>query len=138
MQRKLTITIDEQVYEGLYRVIGPRKISNFIEEHMATAQETGNINLSLDESFFRDHGPALLSAALKDLSKSLVPPKIELNLPMPESEKPKEEASADDGHEDATTGEATPSDEAESESGVKVALNLDLSSLFKGLFKPKE
>ncbi len=32
MQRKLTITIDEQVYEGLYRVVGPRKISNFIEE----------------------------------------------------------------------------------------------------------
>ncbi len=32
MQKKLTITIDEQVYEGLYRVIGPRRISRFIEE----------------------------------------------------------------------------------------------------------
>jgi predicted CopG family antitoxin len=31
MQKKLTITIDEEVYEGLYRVVGPRKISNFIE-----------------------------------------------------------------------------------------------------------
>ncbi len=31
-QRKLTLTIDEQVYEGLYRVVGPRKISNFIED----------------------------------------------------------------------------------------------------------
>ncbi len=31
MQRKLTITIDEQVYEGLHRVIGQRKISRFIE-----------------------------------------------------------------------------------------------------------
>ena len=31
MQKKLTITMDEQVYEGLYRVIGPRKISSFIE-----------------------------------------------------------------------------------------------------------
>mgnify|MGYP000113341986 CR=1 FL=1 len=31
-QRKLTITIDEQIYEGLYRVIGPRKISGFIED----------------------------------------------------------------------------------------------------------
>ncbi len=31
MQKKLTITIDEQVYEGLYRVIGPGKISRFIE-----------------------------------------------------------------------------------------------------------
>ena len=32
MQRKLTITIDEAVYEGLYRKLGPRKIARFIEE----------------------------------------------------------------------------------------------------------
>ena len=32
MQKKLTITIDSQVYEGLYTVIGPRRISRFIEE----------------------------------------------------------------------------------------------------------
>ena len=32
MQKKLTITIDEQVYEGLYAVIGPRRISRFIED----------------------------------------------------------------------------------------------------------
>jgi len=31
MQKKLTISIDEQVYEALYHVIGKRKISNFIE-----------------------------------------------------------------------------------------------------------
>lgn len=31
MQKKLTITIDEKVYEGLYRVVGPGKISSFIE-----------------------------------------------------------------------------------------------------------
>jgi len=31
MQKKLTITIDEQVYEGLHTVIGPRRISGFIE-----------------------------------------------------------------------------------------------------------
>ena len=31
MQKKLTITIDEQVYQGLHSVIGPRKISGFIE-----------------------------------------------------------------------------------------------------------
>lgn len=31
MQRKLTITIDEKVYMGLYAVIGERKISQFIE-----------------------------------------------------------------------------------------------------------
>ena len=32
MQRKLTLTMDEQVYEGLHRVIGARKISRFIED----------------------------------------------------------------------------------------------------------
>ena len=32
MQKKLTITIDEEVYEGLYQVVGPRRISRFIED----------------------------------------------------------------------------------------------------------
>ena len=32
MQKKLTITVDEKVYEGLRKIIGPRKISKFIEE----------------------------------------------------------------------------------------------------------
>ncbi|HEX9851011.1 hypothetical protein [Candidatus Deferrimicrobium sp.] len=32
MQKKLTISIDEKVYEGLHDVIGPRKISKFVEE----------------------------------------------------------------------------------------------------------
>ena len=32
MQKKLTITIDEEVYDGLYTVVGPRRISQFIED----------------------------------------------------------------------------------------------------------
>jgi len=32
MQKKLTITIDEEVYESLHRTIGPRKISRYIQE----------------------------------------------------------------------------------------------------------
>jgi len=32
MQKKLTITVEESVYQGLHRVIGRRKISRFIEE----------------------------------------------------------------------------------------------------------
>ncbi len=32
MQKKLTITVDEKVYEGLYKRIGPRRISHFIED----------------------------------------------------------------------------------------------------------
>lgn len=32
MQKKLTLSIDEEVYNGLRSVIGPRKISRFIED----------------------------------------------------------------------------------------------------------
>ncbi len=32
MQKKLTISIDEKVYEGLHAVIGRRRISRFIED----------------------------------------------------------------------------------------------------------
>ena len=32
MQKKLTLTIDKEVYEGLHKTLGPRKISKFIEE----------------------------------------------------------------------------------------------------------
>jgi predicted CopG family antitoxin len=32
MQKKLTITVDEEVYEGLHKIIGPRKISKFVEK----------------------------------------------------------------------------------------------------------
>lgn len=32
MHKKLTITIDEVVYRGLHKEIGPRKISQFIED----------------------------------------------------------------------------------------------------------
>ncbi len=31
MQKKLTITVDERVYAGLHAVVGPRRISQFIE-----------------------------------------------------------------------------------------------------------
>ena len=31
MQKKLTITLDEKVYDGLHRVVGRGKISQFIE-----------------------------------------------------------------------------------------------------------
>ena len=31
MHKKLTITVDEQVYDGLHRVVGRRRISQFIE-----------------------------------------------------------------------------------------------------------
>lgn len=32
MQKKLTLMIDDEVYEGLRQVAGPRKISRFVED----------------------------------------------------------------------------------------------------------
>jgi hypothetical protein len=32
MLKKLTITVDEEVYEGLHAVIGPRRISRFLND----------------------------------------------------------------------------------------------------------
>jgi predicted CopG family antitoxin len=32
VRKKLTITIDEKVYEGLHRIVGRRRISRFIED----------------------------------------------------------------------------------------------------------
>ena len=32
MHRKMTITLDETVYDGLYRTVGRRKMSQFIED----------------------------------------------------------------------------------------------------------
>lgn len=32
MHKRMTITLDEEVHEGLYRIIGKRRISQFIED----------------------------------------------------------------------------------------------------------
>jgi predicted CopG family antitoxin len=54
MRKKLTITIDEEVYEGLRRVVGPRHISSFIETlarpHVVMADlDEGYAALAVDE-----------------------------------------------------------------------------------------
>ena len=54
MQKKLTTTIDEQVYHGLYRVVGPVKISQFIEKlirpHVLESEiETAYAEMAQDE-----------------------------------------------------------------------------------------
>lgn len=43
MQKKLTITIDEEVYNNLYRVVGRRKISQFIESRIRSEIHTENL-----------------------------------------------------------------------------------------------
>jgi hypothetical protein len=55
MPKKLTITLDQQVYEGLHRVIGRRKISQFIESlvrpHVIGADlEAGYRQMAEDEA----------------------------------------------------------------------------------------
>lgn len=55
MQKKLTITVDEDVYEGLHKVIGRRKISQFIEAlvrpHVIPADlDAGYAQMAADEA----------------------------------------------------------------------------------------
>lgn len=58
MQKKLTITIDEEVYNGLHKHIGSRKISRFIEDivrpHVVHPDyESGYAEMAKDEK--REH-----------------------------------------------------------------------------------
>ncbi|MFC2044053.1 addiction module antitoxin [Chloroflexota bacterium] len=49
MQKKLTVTIDEEVYKGLHKTIGPRKISKFIEELVRPHVIRPNLELAYAE-----------------------------------------------------------------------------------------
>lgn len=55
MHRKMTITLDEEVYEGLYRHVGRRRMSQFIEDlvrpHVLdTALDAGYRAMAADET----------------------------------------------------------------------------------------
>ena len=59
MRRKLTITVDEVVYEGLHRVVGRRHISRFLTElarpHVVQdALEDGYRQMAADEERERE------------------------------------------------------------------------------------
>lgn len=49
MQKKLTLTIDEEVYEGLHKTIGPGKISKFIEELVRPHVIRPNLDLAYSQ-----------------------------------------------------------------------------------------
>jgi len=49
MQKKLTITIEEAVYKGLHKTIGPRKISKFIEELVRPHVVRPNLELAYSQ-----------------------------------------------------------------------------------------
>ncbi len=58
MHKKITITLDEAVYDGLYRTIGKRKMSQFIEDLLRphvldTAMDAGYKAMAADE--VREH-----------------------------------------------------------------------------------
>lgn len=79
MQKKLTIMVDEEVYQGLYKTIGPRKISRFVQElvrpyvvqpdlesayaEMAKDEAHEKEALEWVEGTFRDVGPELENEA---------------------------------------------------------------------------
>jgi predicted CopG family antitoxin len=48
MQKRMTITIDEDVYEGLFRVVGRGKVSQFLQE---LARPHVMRNAQLDEGY---------------------------------------------------------------------------------------
>lgn len=48
MHRKMTITLDEAVYEGLYRTVGSRRMSQFIEDLVRPHV----VDTSLDEGYW--------------------------------------------------------------------------------------
>jgi predicted CopG family antitoxin len=59
MRKKLTITVDEEVYHGLHRVVGRRRISRFLNElakpHVVDeALEEGYRAMAADEERERD------------------------------------------------------------------------------------
>ncbi len=49
MQKKLTITVDEEVYAGLHKTIGPRKISKFVEELVRPHVIRPNLELAYNQ-----------------------------------------------------------------------------------------
>ena len=49
MQKKLTITINEEVYWGLHKVIGPRRISKFVEELVRPHVVRPNLELAYSQ-----------------------------------------------------------------------------------------
>lgn len=49
MYKKLTIMIDQKVYAGLYKIVGARKISRFIEDLIRPHVMSSNLMASYEE-----------------------------------------------------------------------------------------
>lgn len=49
MQKKLTLTVDKEIYEGLYKTIGSRKISKFVEKLVRPHVVRPNLELAYSQ-----------------------------------------------------------------------------------------
>jgi len=53
MHKRMTITLDEEVYDGLYRMVGKRKMSQFIEDllrpHVVGSLDNGYQAMAADK-----------------------------------------------------------------------------------------
>lgn len=74
MQKKLTITLDEEVYYGLHRVVGRGKISQFIEGLVRPHVDSGNLDASyreLAQSEALDDASPWLEGVIGDVGEML-------------------------------------------------------------------
>ena len=73
MHKKMTISLDEEVYDGLYRAIGKRRISQFIEELVKpyvldTALDKGYAAMVADKEREAEAQAWCNSSLLKDIA----------------------------------------------------------------------
>ncbi len=71
MHKKMTITLDEEVYEGLWRTIGKRRMSQFIEDLLrphvlSSALDDGYKAMAADKER-EDEAVAWCNALSKDM-----------------------------------------------------------------------
>ncbi len=67
MHKRMTITLDEAVYEGLNRTIGKRRMSQFIEDLLRPLV----LDTSLDESYKAMAADKVREAEAQDWSNAL-------------------------------------------------------------------
>ena len=72
MHKKMTITLDEAVYDGLWRTIGKRRMSQFIEDLLrphvlSSAQDDGYKAMAADQEREAD-AAAWCNALSKDMA----------------------------------------------------------------------
>ena len=68
MRKKLTITIDEQVYEGLYALVGPRRISQFIEDLVRPLVLTPDLDIAALQSALAEAREKQAQAWVEDVA----------------------------------------------------------------------